>query len=77
MTYSQSDKNKIKALLKTVVWDYNIGEEELLGIFLGNRKGISMSKADLEARLLAYYSWHTIIRALGYHHCQRHSDGSR
>mgnify|MGYP001060713307 CR=1 FL=1 len=60
------DMNKLKALLKEVVWDYNISEDELLEIFLQNKEGYSMNKADIEARLLGYYSWHHIIRVLGY-----------
>lgn len=53
-------------MLKRVVWDYNISEDDLLEIFLHDKKGHSMNKADLQARLLGYYNWHRIIRILGY-----------
>lgn len=60
------DNDKLKALLKGVVWDYNISEEDLVEIFLHNKKGHSMNKADIEARLLGYYNWHHLIKTLGY-----------
>ena len=66
MTDPKLYMNKVKALLKGVVWDYNIGEDELLEIFLHDKKGHSMNKADIEARLLGYYNWHYIIRVLGF-----------
>jgi hypothetical protein len=66
MTDLKPDMNKVKALIKGVVWDYNIGEDQLLEIFLHNKEGHSMDKADIEARLLGYYSWHYIIRVLGF-----------
>ena len=60
------DIDNLRTLLKGVVWDYDISEDELVEIFLHNKDGHSMNKADIEARLLGYYSWHQIIKVLGY-----------
>lgn len=66
MADSPINIDELKKMLKGIVWDYNISEDELLEIFLQDKKGHSMSKADIEARLLGYYNWHRLIRVLGY-----------
>lgn len=58
--------DELKKMLKSIVWDYNISEDDLVEIFLHDKKGYSMNKADVESRLLGYYSWHRLIRVLGY-----------
>lgn len=58
--------NDLKKMLNRVVWDYNISEDDLVEIFLYDKKGHSMNKNDLQARLLGYYSWHFLIKHLGY-----------
>lgn len=58
--------HELKKMLKRIVWDYNISEDDLLKIFLHNEKEHSMNKPDIESRLLGYYNWHRLIRVLGY-----------
>lgn len=57
---------ELKKMLKRIVWDYNIGEDDLLEIFLHGKTGHSMNQVDIESRLLGYYGWHRLIRVLGY-----------
>lgn len=65
MLDSKTDTNKLKALLKTVVWDYNIDEEELLEIFLEEKEGRALNADQLKARLLNTYNWYFLVSSFG------------
>jgi|GEM_PF-2528207 len=66
MAPSTLHTNELKQMLQQVVWDYKIVPDELLEIFLQDKKGGSLTRRDLEIRLLSYYNWHKIIKAMGY-----------
>lgn len=56
---------ELKEMLKGIVWDYNISEDELLQVFLDDKKGLSITRPEIETRLLGYYGWHRIIKVVG------------
>lgn len=52
-------------MLKRVVWDYNIPEDELLEIFLYDKEGHAISGDQLKARLLNTYNWYYLLTFFG------------
>lgn len=62
---ADTDTNKLKDLLKGVVWDYNISETDLLEIFLHDKKGQALNADQLKARLLNTYNWYFLIDFFG------------
>lgn len=61
----KTDINKLNALLRTVVWDYNINDAELLEIFLQGKKGQALNADQLKARLLNTYNWYFLLDFFG------------
>lgn len=59
------DNDKLKALLKGVVWDYNISEEDLVEIFFEKKIGQALNADQLKARLLNTYNWYFLLNFFG------------
>lgn len=59
------NKEELKKMLKRVVWDYHIDEDELLEIFLYDKKGHAISGSQLKARLLNTYNWYYLLTFFG------------
>jgi hypothetical protein len=57
---------KLKVILKRVVWDYNISEDDLLEIYKGNMEGRGVNQVQLKAKLLNTYPWHQLIKWFGF-----------
>ena len=56
---------EIRALLKRVVWDYAVDEDELCSIFEGKTSSFSLNKDKLSARLLLSTKWYTLLDLFG------------
>lgn len=53
-------------LLKNVLWDYQLTDEEMERIYRGDLELGGMDEAKLKARLLNTYNWYTLVRELGF-----------
>jgi hypothetical protein len=53
-------------LIKGVLWDYNLTDEEILRIYQGDLVVGGMNDVKLKARLLNSYSWYTLVKELGF-----------
>jgi hypothetical protein len=56
----------MKKLLKNVLWDYQLTEEEVERIYRGDLALGGMDETKLKARLLNTYNWYTLVRELGF-----------
>lgn len=59
------DIDNLKAMLKRVVWDYDISEDDLLKIFLGKKEGHALNEGQLKARILNTYNWYFLLNFFG------------
>jgi hypothetical protein len=53
-------------LLKKILWDYELSDEEILSIYYGELEKGGLNEFKLKARLLNSYNWYTLIRELGF-----------
>lgn len=44
--------DELKKMLKRIVWDYNISEDELLEIFLHNKKGPQHEQSGYRSQVI-------------------------
>ncbi len=51
--------------LKKVVWDYDLNEDQLKEIYFNNSPNYSISKEQLEVKLLNGFSWHHLLKVMG------------
>lgn len=65
MADSSINIDELKKMLKGIVWDYNISEDELLEIFLRKKEGQALNADQLKARLLNTYNWYFLLRFFG------------
>jgi hypothetical protein len=65
MNLSPEQEQELKRMLKQVVWDYKIPEEELLEIFQGKRPGKALTRIQLHTKLLNSYNWYSLVRFFG------------
>lgn len=66
MNLSPEQEQELKRMLKQVVWDYKIPEEELLEIFHNRqRRNWAIDQIQLKAKLLNGFYLHKLIRLLG------------
>lgn len=56
---------RLKEVLKNILWDYNITEEEVELILEGKKKTFSLSKEKLYARLLLSVNWYKLLEIFG------------
>lgn len=52
-------------LLKKILWDYELTDQEILSIYAGELEKGGMNELKLKARLLNSYNWYTLIREMG------------
>ena len=52
-------------LIKKVLWDYQLTDEEIMGIYQGDLVVGGMNENKLKARLLNSYSWYTLVKVMG------------
>jgi hypothetical protein len=57
---------ELGGILKRVVWDYDLSEEQLVPIFKGLQQAGGLNQATLFARLLNGYSWYQLIQWFGF-----------
>jgi len=48
-----------------VVWDYDLNEDQLKEIYYNNSTNYSISKEQLEVKLLNSFSWHHLLIVMG------------
>ena len=53
-------------LVKKVIWDYQLSDEEIMGIYRGDLVVGGMNEVKLKARVLNSYNWYTLIKELGF-----------
>jgi hypothetical protein len=53
-------------LIKKVLWDYWLTDEEIMSIYQGNLVIGGMNDVKLKARLLNSYNWYTLVKELGF-----------
>lgn len=66
MQTNQINIQELTQLLKKVVWDYNIQENQLVDIYFDNVKSNSLSSNELKTKLLNGFSWYKLIDVLGF-----------
>lgn len=52
-------------LIKPILWDYQLSDEEIMRIYQGDLVTGGMNEVKLKARLLNSYNWYTLIKELG------------
>ena len=52
-------------LIKPILWDYQLSDEEIMRIYHGVLVTGGMNEVKLKARLLNSYNWYTLIKELG------------
>lgn len=66
MQTNQINIQELTQMLKKVVWDYYIQENQLLDIYLDKTKSNSISSKELKTKLLNGFSWYKLIDVLGF-----------
>ena len=59
------DELELKKKLRQVVWDYDISDDDLLAIFLHDKKVLGIGVDLLRSRLIGYFPWHTLLKLFG------------
>lgn len=59
------DEIELKKKLRQVVWDYDISDEDLLAIFLHDKKVAGIGADLLRSRLIGYFPWHSLLKLFG------------
>lgn len=57
-------------LIKKVLWDYQLSDEEIMGIYQGRLVIGGINDVKLKARLLNSYNWYTLVKELGFNNAQ-------
>ncbi len=52
-------------LLKNILWDYHLTDEEIMRIYKGELVIGGMDEIKLKSRLLNSYNWYTLVKVLG------------
>jgi hypothetical protein len=58
-------------LIKKILWDYKLSDEEIIQIYSGNLEIGGMNEIKLKARLLNSYNWYTLIKELGFNEAKQ------
>jgi hypothetical protein len=53
-------------LIRKVLWDYQLSDEEIMGIYQGRLVVGGINEVKLKARLLNSYNWYTLVKELGF-----------
>lgn len=57
-------------LVKEVLWDYQLSDDEIMGIYQGSLVIGGMDDVKLKARLLNSDNWYTLMKELGFNNAQ-------
>lgn len=57
-------------LIKKVLWDYELSDEVIMGIYQGNLVIWGMNDVKLKERLPNSYYWYTLVKELGFNNAQ-------
>lgn len=57
-------------LIKKVLWDYQLSDEEIMGIYQGRLVIGGMNDVKLKARLLNSYNWYTLVKEIGFNNAK-------
>lgn len=57
---------KMLYLIKKVLWDYQLTDEDVIRIYKGDLAIGGMNDVKLKARLLNSFNWYTLIKELGF-----------
>ena len=71
MQTNQINTTELSQMLKKVVWDYNIQENQLIDIYFDNMKSNSLSSKELKTKLLNGFSWYKLIDVLGFEEAKK------
>lgn len=52
-------------MLRSVVWDYEMNEEQLIDAYLNDNTSYPLTKDKLKVKLLNRFTWHELIKAMG------------
>jgi hypothetical protein len=59
------DEVELTKKLRQVVWDYDISDEDLLAVFLHDKKVPGLGSTQLKAKLLNGNNWYSLLKLLG------------
>jgi hypothetical protein len=64
-------QKEMQNLVKKILWDYKLSDEQIIRIYSGDLEIGGMNELKLKARLLNSYNWYTLIRELGFNEARQ------